>query len=79
MTIPVTECILYEEDHSQGGWDTVLHKRYFKSNAFKLLIWASLSRKRIQIQDARRPNTNNYRAACFDEHKLVWTTIYILK
>jgi len=34
----------------------LLHKRYFKSNAFKLLIWASFSSLGIQVQDARRPN-----------------------
>lgn len=82
MTIAVTECILHEEDNSWrggGGWDTVLHKRYFKSNTFKLLIWARLSSLGIQVQDARKPNTNNYRVACFDKDKLVWTTTYILK
>lgn len=79
MTIAVTECILYEEDNSRRGEEeeTVLHKRYFKSNTFKLLIWASLSSLGIQVQDARRSNTNNYRVACFDEDKLVWTATYI--
>lgn len=83
MTLAVTNRVLCQSDNSQeegeDGWhrDTMLHKRYFKSNAFNLLIWASLSGSGIQVQDAK-PNTNNYRAACFDEDKLVWMAIYNL-
>lgn len=40
-----------------------------KANGFKLLIWASLSSLGIQAPDARRPNTNNQRAACFDKEQ----------